>query len=476
MDAFEQYAEELVGKAWAAAEQFRGYTQERVDRIVRAVFEAAYQSRIYLAQLAFDETGIGVFEHKIIKNAWASLLVYDDIKNRRTVGVVANDPIRGITEIAQPKGPILATIPVTNPTSTAIFKVLISMKTRNPVIFSPHGGARRCIRETVKILEEAAIGAGAPPGAIQIMTRPQKEILERVMRHRRLALILATGTGSVVRLAQQSGTPTLGVGPGNVPVFIDRSADLALAARYLVHSKTFDNGTVCASEQALVVTRDMDSKIRRALMERGCYFCNDAEMKALDALAFDSEARSMRADVVGRSATEIAHRCGFEVPEKTRLLIAEPGGIGREYPLSHEILAPILAYYSVRGYDDALAACMRLNEQGGIGHTVGLYANDERVVEEFGRTMNAGRIVVNQPTTQGAIGGLYNTLDPSLTLSCGAGAGNITTDNITVPHLLNIHRVARRRLNHRWMDLPRETWLDPSLGPLETESLFNRNF
>jgi acetaldehyde dehydrogenase/alcohol dehydrogenase len=296
------------------------------------------------------------------------------------------------------------------------------------------------------------------------------------MRHRSLALILATGTGAIVRLAQSSGTPTFGVGPGNVPVYVDRTADLALAARYLVHSKTFDNGTVCASEQALVVTRDLDAEMRRHLVERGSYFCSAEEMAKLDSAAFDAEARSMRADIVGRPAAIIAERCGFAVSGKTRLLVAEPGGIGRDYPLSHEILAPILSYYVVRNYSDAIEACIALNRQGGVGHTVGLYANDERVVQDFGRLMNAGRICVNQPTTQGAIGGLFNTLTPSLTLSCGTGAGNITTDNITVEHLLNVHRVARRRMNGRWMEIPKETWLDPTVGPDEIRNIYNRNY
>lgn len=472
----ESYANEVVGCATEAARAMSRFDQETVDGIVEALYRAAYAHRMDLARLSHEETGIGVYEHKVVKNAWASLLVYEAIRKRRTVGVIRDDPETGITEIAQPKGPVLATIPVTNPCSTTIFKLLIGMKTRNPVIVSPHGGARRAIREAVRIMSEAATAAGAPEGAIQTITRPQKDHLERIMRHRDLALILATGTSSLVRMAQMSGTPTYGVGPGNVPVYIDRTADLALAARYLVHSKTFDNGTVCASEQALVVTREIDAAVREALIARGSYFCPPAAVANLGAIAFDTETRSMRADVVGRSAAAIAERCGFPVPEKTRLLIVEPEGVGREHPLSHEILAPILAYYVVRDYDEALATCKALNEQGGIGHTVGLYANDEKVISDFGRLMNAGRICVNQPTTQGAIGGLFNTLSPSLTLSCGTGAGNITTDNITVTHLLNIHRIARRRINHRWMDIPRETFHDPAIGPDEIRRIYNRNY
>jgi acetaldehyde dehydrogenase/alcohol dehydrogenase len=471
-----KYADEILENASGAAARMQSFSQKETDWIVEEIFRAAYRNRIELARLAYNETGIGVLDHKVVKNAWASLLVYENMRKKKTVGVVADDPIRGITEIAQPKGPILATIPVTNPTSTTVFKVLICMKTRNPVIFSPHRAARKCIRETVRILEEAAVAAGAPSGSIQIIRRPQKGYLEKIMGHRSLALILATGTGSVVRMAESSGTPTYGVGPGNVPVFVDRSADLDLAAQYIIRSKTFDNGTVCASEQALVVTKEVDAPMREKLAELGTHFCTDEEREKVARLAFDVESRSMKPEVVGRAATAIAETCGFEVPEETKLLTVEPGGIGREYPHSHEILAPILAYYVVRNYDDAVSACIALNEQGGIGHTVGLYANDEKVIEDFGRLMHAGRICVNQPTTQGAIGGMFNTLSPSLTLSCGTGAGNITTDNITVDHLLNIHRVARRRLNDRWMEVANEEWLDPNVGPEEIWEIYNRNY
>ncbi len=471
----DEYADQLLEVASRAADRFLSFSQEEVDRIVEAVFRAAYDNRLRLAELAVNETGIGVFEHKVIKNAWASLLVFEEIRGRKTVGVIGHDPTAGITEIAYPKGAILATIPLTNPTSTTIFKILICMKTRNPVIFSPHRAARKCTRETVRLLTDAAASAGAPDGSIQIITRSQKQFLEAIMRHRLLALILATGTEGVVSAAQKSGTPTYGVGPGNVAVYVDRSADLELAARYLVHSKTFDNGTVCASEQALIVTQENDRRMRELLVERGSYFCSSSERDRIARMAFDFDSHSMKAEIVGRSASSIAERCGFHVPDRTRLLIVEPEGIGEEYPLSHEILAPILAYYRVKSYDDALSACVTLNELGGIGHTVGLYANDESVIEKFGRLLRAGRICVNQPTTQGAIGGLFNTLTPSLTLSCGTGAGNLTTDNITLEHLINKHRVARRRINNRWMDMPRSVWTDPKIDSGKIRELYNRN-
>ncbi len=475
MDAIDQYVDDLLNRAEAAARGFRQLDQQQVDRIVEAVYRAAWNARITLARLAVDETRMGIFEDKVLKNSYASLLVYQDIRPRRTVGVICHDPVRGISEVAQPRGPILATIPVTNPTSTTIFKTLICMKTRNPVVFSPHRGARRCIRETAQILSAAAEGAGAPPDAIQCIARSQTVYVERMMRHTKLALILATGTSSIVRLAQQSGTPTLGVGPGNVPVYVHRSADLDLAARSIIFSKTFDNSTICGSEQALVVEPDVHATLRPMLEAGGATFCTPDQMQALSRVCVDVERRRMRAEVVGQSAATIADRAGFAVPPGTRVLIAEPGGVGPEYPLSYEILAPILAYYRVADYGEAVATCGALNHWGGVGHTVGVYANDERVVEDFAM-MNAGRILVNTPSSQGAIGGTFNTLRPSLTLACGTEAGNVNTDNISTDHLLNIHRVARLRPNTRWVDKSRARCLDETISADQILAIYNRNW
>jgi acetaldehyde dehydrogenase / alcohol dehydrogenase len=474
-DPYGAYADEIVGRASKAAKVFQRFTQEEVDKIVHAVFRAAFDHRLEFARLAHEETGMGLYEHKVFKNAWASLLVYEDIRERRTVGILHHDRDRGITEIAHPLGVILALLPVTNPTSTAIFKVLIAMKTRNPLILSPHRAARKSIRRAAEVLAEAAFQAGAPEDSIQFITKAETAYLDAVMRHRKLALILATGTGEIVRRAQASGTPSLGVGPGNVPVYVHKSADIPFAARTIVHSKTFDNGTVCASEQALVVEPDVAAAIRPALEARGSYFCTKEEMSALGPVCYDSERRSMRADIVGRSAAVIAEKAGFRVPPKTRLLIAEPDGIGAGHPLSHEILAPVLSFYPVPDYLTALLQCEALNRLGGIGHTVSLYANDEGVVTDFAQ-MNAGRIIVNSPSTEGAIGGIFNTLRPSLTLACGTGAGNLMTDNITLEHLMNIHRVARRRLNRRWLDIPRETWCDENVDAAQIRKIYNRNY
>jgi len=469
-----QYADELVGRARAAAVAFREFDQARVDRIVHAVYAAAYDARMTLARQACDETGMGLYEDKILKNAWASLLVYEDIRHTKTVGEIAHDHLRGVTEIAQPKGPILATVPMTNPTSTAIFKALICMKTRNPLIISAHRGARKCVRETVRILAEAAEGAGAPAHAIQMMTRGQTDYVARLMQHRDLALILATGTSSIVELAQKSGTPTLGVGPGNVPVYVHRSADLPLAAKSIVHSKTFDNGTICASEQALVVEDDVLAELRPLLEAAGSYFCTPDQTRVLGPLCFDMQQMRMRPEAVGQSARVLAERAGFRVPEGTRLLLAECSGVGRDHPLSHEILMPVLSLFRCGSYSEAFATCQAVNLRGGIGHTVVVYANDEDVVKDFAR-LEAARILVNQPSTQGAIGGIFNSLRASLTLACGTGAGNMSTDNISTEHLLNIHRVARLRPNARWGHV-RAITLDSGVNAEQVLELYNRNY
>jgi acetaldehyde dehydrogenase/alcohol dehydrogenase len=473
-DAAATYADELVGRAREAAIAFREFTQEQVDAIVHAVYVAAYAARMDLARRACDETGMGVYEDKIVKNAWASLLVYEDIRYTKTVGEIAHDHLRGITQIAQPKGPILATVPMTNPTSTTIFKALICMKTRNPVIISPHRAARRCTRETVRILATAAEAAGAPANAIQMMTHGHKDHVAGVMRHRDLALILATGTTSIVERAQMSGTPTLGVGPGNVPVYVHRSADLPLAAKWIAYSKTFDNGTICASEQALVVEHDVAAQLQPLLEAQGCYFCTRDETAALGPVCFDMDNMRMRPDAVGQPARVLADRAGFRLPEGTRLIIAECPGVGPDHPLSHEILMPVLSLYRCTSYAEAFATCQAVNVRGGIGHTVVVYANDEGIVKDFAR-LDAARILVNQPSTQGAIGGIFNSLRASLTLACGTGAGNMNSDNISTDHLLNIHRVARLRPNARWTDV-RAITLDTGVDAEQILKLYNRNY
>lgn len=473
---YREYADTLLDRAVVAAQYLKTFDQKKVDTVVKAVFEAAYDARVILAKHAFQETGIGVLNDKVLKNIWASLLVYENIKEQKTVGEIGRDRHLGITQIAQPRGPILALTPMTNPTSTIIFKVLIALKTRNPLIFSPHGAARKCSRAAVELLHQAAVKAGAPENCLQYITKKHKDYLYQIMRHPNLALLLATGTRQIVKEAYGSGKPVIGIGPGNVPVYVDVSADILLAADSIVLSKTFDNGTVCASEQALVVEKNVAAKLRPLLEARGCLFCTEAQAEKLGAAAFDSENRLMRADIVGRSAQVLAEKAGFSVPEDTRMLIAPCRGVGPGFPLSYEILTPLLTYYEVDSYADALDTCVKLNALGGQGHTVSIFTNSEKVIDDFTTRMSSGRLLVNTPATQGAIGGIFNTLNPSFTLSCGTEAGNIFTDNITTSHLLNIHRVARRRPNRRWGAVPDHVWQDQEIDSRQIQVVFNRNY
>jgi len=473
---YHEYADAMLDRAVVAAQYFKSFDQKTVDDIVDAVFQAAYEARIDLARMAYEETGIGVLAHKVIKNTWASLLVYENIKHQKTVGEIGHDPEMGITRIAQPRGPILALTPLTNPTSTIIFKVLIALKTRNPLIFSPHGAARKCSRAAVDLLHEAAVRAGAPANCLQFITKKHKDYLFHIMRHPDLALILATGTRQIVKEAYASAKPVIGIGPGNVPVYVHETSDLDLAADSIVLSKTFDNGTVCASEQALVIERGVDAVLRPKLEARGCFFCTEEQAERLGPVTFDSQNRLMRADVVGQPAAVLAERAGFSVPEAIRLLIAPCRGVGPGFPLSYEILTPLLTHYAVDTYADALDVSFKLNALGGRGHTVSIYTNSEAVIQDFIARVSAGRLLVNTPATQGAIGGLYNSLNPSFTLSCGTEAGNIFTDNITTTHLLNIQRIARRRPNRRWHAVPQEAWQDSRIDGKEIKRLYNRNY
>ncbi len=469
-------AAEMMDRAVMAAAEFSQIDQAQTDQIVRAVYEAGFNQRVRLARMAADETGLGVWQDKVMKNAVATQFVYDDIRNEKTVGIIAEDHERGIAEIAQPMGPILAIIPVTNPTSTVLFKILIAMKTRNPIIICPSKKAVRCCAETARICYEAALGADAPEHCIQWIEQVSREHTQELMRHPKLALILATGGAGLVHEAYSSGTPALGVGAGNVPVFIEASADVPFAVEQIMISKTFDNGTICASEQALVVERAVAAAVEAALAQRHAVFLAPADVARVEAVVWDSAKKSMNPDMVGQPATRIAAAAGVPVPETTRLLIAPLGGVGPAWPLSSEILAPLLAYYVVPDFTAAVNVCIDLNYHGGIGHTVSIFSNNEERIREFALLMNAGRIVVNTPSSQGAVGGLYNKLSPSLTLGCGTGGKNITTENVTARHLLNIQRITRRRVNERLQRFDKRKYLDESLDACAIEQEFNRNY
>ena len=467
----------IMEKASFAAAIFSQLGQEHTDRIVKAVYEAGFKNRIKLAKLAHDETGMGVWEDKVIKNVVATQYVYENIKDLKTVGIISDDKESGITEIAQPIGPIFALIPVTNPTSTVMFKILIALKTRNPIIISAHPKAMKSCLEAARICYEAALKQDAPQDCIQWLdAKSSEDTRTLLMHHKKLSLVLATGGSGLVGAAYSSGTPAIGVGPGNVPVYIEKTADIGFAVEQIFISKTFDNGTICASEQAIIVEKSISDAAIKEIKARKGYFLSCEETKRLEEAAFDKERGLMNANIVGKSALFIAKLAGINIPSDTRLLLALLKGVGKEYPLSSEILAPIIAFYTADDFEHAVKLCIDLNFHGGIGHTVSIFSNNDEKIREFAFLMNAGRILVNTPSSQGAVGGLYNTLSPSFTLGCGSGGKNITTDNITARHLLNIQRIARRRINRRLENFDNRLYFDESIGPDEAEKIFNRNY
>ncbi|MEI6899941.1 MAG: aldehyde dehydrogenase family protein, partial [Bacteroidota bacterium] len=423
--------------------------QEETDRIVKAVYEAGFINRWVLADMAYKETGIGILRDKVIKNIIATRFVYRDIWKQKSVGIIGQDPVTMVTEVARPMGPIFAVTPITNPTSTALFKILIAMKSRNPLILFPHGAARKSTSEAARICYEAALSAGAPENCIQWIPRISREQVLHFMGHKRIAMVLATGSVSLVNAAYRSGNPAIGVGPGNVPVYIGKSADVPFAVDQILLSKLFDNGTICASEQAVVVSRYNAKEVKEEFIRRGAYFLSTEEAIKVGEVAFNSAQHSMRPEVIGQSALMIAAMAGIMVPEETKVLMApfEKDQVGLKWPLSLEILAPILAFYVVESFDDGISMCRRINQHGGLGHTVSIFSNDIAKIHYFANALHAGRIVVNTPSSQGALGGLYNGLTPSMTLACGSGGKNFTTDNISFKHLLNIQRIAFRQIN-----------------------------
>ncbi|MBC8426688.1 aldehyde dehydrogenase family protein [bacterium] len=460
----------IMERAAKAARAFAGIDQEGTDRIVRAAYEAGFDARVRLAEMAAAETRLGVVADKVLKNAVATWLVYEDIKDLRTAGVISEDPVNDIVEIAQPMGPIFAVTPITNPTSTTLFKVLIALKSRNPIIIRPHGAARKCSIEAARICYEAALAAGAPEDCVQWVKRSSQQETLDMMGHRKTALILATGSVDLVRAAHRSGTPTIGVGPGNVPAYIGKSADVPFAVEQIVRSKTFDNGTVCASEQAVVIRALHAERVHAEFARRGAYFVTGDEVDRLSDAAFNSEQRIMRTEVIGQPAARIAEMAGIDVPTDTTLLIAELDDVGLHSPLSHEILAPILASYTAVDLEHAVDLCRRINRHGGLGHTASIFSRNEAMIERFAEEMNAGRILVNTPASQGALGGTFNALQPSLTLGCGAGGKNITTDNISARHLINIQRVAGLKVA-ACMENQMDNLLDPSFTARNLERI-----
>ena len=455
----------------AAQRRFAEYTQEQVDRIFLAAASAANRMRIPLAKLAVEETGMGVVEDKVIKNHFASEYIYNAYRDTKTCGVIEEDPAYGIQKIAEPIGVVAAVIPTTNPTSTAIFKALLCLKTRNGIILSPHPKATDCTIAAAKVVLEAAVAAGAPEDIIGWIDQPTLELSNQLMRE--ADLILATGGPGMVKAAYSSGKPALGVGPGNTPALIDDSADLLLAVSSVIHSKTFDNGMICASEQSVVVLDSIYDAVKAELLRRGCYVLNAEEAEKLRGVILINGV--LNAKIVGQTAHDIAALAGINVPEKAKILIGEVESTELSEPFAHEKLSPILAMYRAADFSDALQTADRLVRDGGYGHTASIYldeVNQKEKLVAFAHAMKACRVLVNTPSSQGGIGDLYNfKLTPSLTLGCGSWGGNSVSENVGVHQLLNIKTVAVRRENMLWFRAPEKTYFKKGCLPVALNEL-----
>lgn len=469
VDTPEALAEKMAAMR-KAQEIFATYSQEQVDKIFKAAATAADKMRIPLAKMAVEETGMGVMEDKVIKNHYASEYIYNAYKNTKTCGVLEEDKVYGIRKIAEPIGLVAAVIPTTNPTSTAIFKTLLALKTRNAIIISPHPRAKGCTIEAAKVVLEAAIKAGAPEGIIGWIDVPSLELTNQVMRD--ADIILATGGPGMVKAAYSSGKPALGVGAGNTPVIIDDSADIRMAVNSIIHSKTFDNGMICASEQSVTVLESIYDQVKAEFAYRGCYFLNAEETEKVRKTIIINGA--LNAKIVGQKAATIAALAGVEVPETTKILIGEVESVDISEEFAHEKLSPVLAMYKAATFDEAVAKAERLVADGGYGHTASLYINtaEKEKMNQFEAAMKTCRILINTPSSQGGIGDLYNfKLAPSLTLGCGSWGGNSVSENVGVKHLINIKTVAERRENMLWMRTPEKVYFKKGCTPVALDEL-----
>ena len=456
----------------AAQKIYSTYTQEQVDKIFKAVATVANENRINFAKMAFEETGMGVMEDKVIKNHFASEYIYNAYKDTKTVGIVEEDKSYGYARVADPIGIIAAIIPTTNPTSTVIFKVLLALKTRNGIIISPHPRAKKCTIETAKILLKAAVEAGAPEDIIGWIDEPSVVLSGIVMKD--CNIILATGGPAMVKAAYSSGKPAIGVGPGNTPAIIHKSANVELAVNSIIHSKTFDNGMICASEQAVLVDDDIYDEVKAEFVKRGCYFVNNDDKEKLNAVMFKEG--GLNADIVGKSACKIAELAGISVPAKTKVLIAEISDYNMaNEKFAREKLSPVLAFYKFENFDEAILGAKKLIKDGGYGHTSSLYINTEAEPEKLAKyqdKMRTCRILINTPSSFGGIGDVYNfKLAPSLTLGCGTWGGNSVSENVGVKHLLNIKTIAVRRENMLWLRLPEKIYFKKGCLPVALKEL-----
>ena len=458
-----EMVDKLVERAKIASKEYLKLDQETVDNITKAMSMAGLEHHMELAKLAVEETGRGIYEDKITKNMFATEYIYHSIKYEKTVGIINKNDEEGYVEIAEPVGIIAGVTPVTNPTSTTMFKSIISAKTRNVIIFGFHPSAQKSSSRAAEILREAAVKAGAPKDCILWIEEPSVLATKLLMNHPDVNLILATGGTGMVKSAYSCGKPAIGVGPGNVPCYIDKTAKLQTSVNDLVLSKAFDNGMICASEQAVLVDKEIHQEFEELMKKAGCYFVSPEEKEKLSQSMFEYTEEygyKLKSHVPGQSPYTIAKEAGFDIPESTKVIVVYEEGIGREYPFSKEKLSPVLTYYIVENEEEGINKAERLLEFGGLGHSAVIHSENKETILKFSKTMKAGRVIVNSPSTHGAIGDIYNTNMPSLTLGCGSFGGNSTTANVSSVNLINIKRVAKRRVNMQWFKVPEKIYFE----------------
>ena len=462
MNDTQKMINDLMERAKIAQQEYSKLTQEDVDRIVKQMAMAVLENHMMLARLAVDETKRGIYEDKITKNMFASEYIYHSIKHNKTVGIIQDNEEEGYMEIAEPIGIIAGVTPVTNPTSTTCFKSLIAAKTRNVIVFGFHPSAQNCSVRTAQILLEAAVKAGAPKDCILWIDKPSIEATKALMNHPDISLILATGGKGMVKSAYSCGKPALGVGPGNVPCYIHKDAKLKTSVNDLVMSKSFDNGMICASEQAIIVDREISSEFEELMKNAECYFVTEEEKKLLENYMFTKEedGYDLNSEVVGKDPCDIAEKAGFLIPLETKVIVVREHGVGKDYPFSKEKLSPILTYYIVDNEEEGITLSEKLVEFGGLGHSAVIHTENEDTINHFSNVLKVGRIIVNSPSTHGAIGDIYNTNMPSLTLGCGTFGGNSTTDNVSSVNLINLKRVAKRQVNMQWFKVPPKIYFE----------------
>ncbi len=476
----EQMINELVEKAKVASQEYLKLDQETVNNITKAMAMAGLENHMRLAKMAVEETKRGIYEDKITKNMFATEYIYHSIKYEKTVGIIDENIEDDYVEIAEPIGIIAGVTPVTNPTSTTMFKSIISAKTRNVIIFGFHPSAQKCSVEAARILRDAAVKAGAPENCILWIEKPSITATRLLMNHPDVNLILATGGTGMVKSAYSCGKPALGVGPGNVPCYIDKTAKLETSVNDLVMSKAFDNGMICASEQAVIIDKEIQKRFEELMKKAGCYFVNEEEKEKLANSMFEKLENGdykLKSHVPGQYPYTIAKDAGFEIPEDTKVIVVPETGVGKEYPFSKEKLSPVLTYYVVKDEDEGIPLAEKLLEFGGLGHSAVIHSENKDTILRFSETMKAGRIIVNSPSTHGAIGDIYNTNMPSLTLGCGSFGGNSTTANVSSVNLINIKRVANRRVNMQWFKVPEKIYFEAgSIAYLEKMPNIERAF